>query len=213
MKIIMSLVLAIAACEREHQVHVLLGPDPVTPSQGFLCKQDADPSKLLLTAPAVFDGTTARFNMVVDIISLGGRLPGCRGEELVTACKNGACKLVAEDPSARRYCVPVQLAVSLVQDRAATMAKLTEQLRARAIVSNAPNGPVLLRAVATSQPCAELETPSNGSYAALDSARAVGCAYSCPAVLDDITGPISLSLDTLTDHCEQVVRVCTGFPL
>jgi len=47
----------------------------------------------------------------------------------------------------------------------------------------------------------------------IDPAQAVGCAYSCPAVLDDIDGPISLSLDTLNQQCEQQVRACAAFPM
>jgi len=203
---------ALAACHQEHEVKVLLGPDPSTPSQGFLCRQDADPSKLLLATPAIFDGATLRFNVVIDVLDLGGKLPGCRGEELVAACRGGTCSLPASDPGARRYCVPVQLPGALALDRPALMAALTQQLRSRPVTTDAPDRPVLIRAVATSQPCAQIEQPAGGSYPALDGDLAAGCAYSCPAVLDDIPGPISLSLDTLTEQCEQTVRLCARFP-
>jgi len=31
-------------------------------------------------------------------------------------------------------------------------------------------------------------------------------------VLDDIDGPVSLSLDVLDDQCESTVHACAGFP-
>jgi hypothetical protein len=203
-------VVVIAACQREHDLTVLLGPNATTASQGFTCKQDADPTKYLLQDPATFDGTTVHFNVVVDIVSFGGRLPGCRGEEIIQSCRSSPCTLVAS-PGVTRYCQPVSFPVTLANDRAKLMATITQQLAARPIIENAPNEPVMLRAVATSQPCSAITTPTNNTYPALDGSAAVGCAYSCPAVLDDVSGPISLSIDALDDQCESIVRVCAGF--
>jgi hypothetical protein len=202
--------LTITACERTHELKVLLGPDPVTPSQGFLCKQTASPNDYLIEKAVAGDGTI-QFNMVVDVITLGGKLPGCRGEEIVTACKAGACKLTAQSA---RYCVPIKFPTSLASDanRAQLMQSITQQLETQAIATNAPDGPVLIRAVATTQACDAVTTPQDGVYPSLDGSAAVGCAYSCPAILDDVDGPISLSMDTLTDQCEPTVRACAGFP-
>ena len=194
----------VAACQRTHELHVLLGPNADTPSAGFLCKQDADPGKLLLERSDVFDGQSVNVNLVVDIVSLGGHLPGCRGEEIVASCTPGTCSLAVA--RADRYCVPITFHVSLaISDRAALMREVTAELAKQPITSDAPNGPVLLRAVATSQSCDDIHA------GAIDPSLAVGCAYSCPAVLDDIAGPISLSLDVLDDQCESTVRACAGF--
>jgi hypothetical protein len=195
---------ATAACQRQHDVKILLGPDAVTPSAGFLCRQDADPDKLLLQRGDVLQGGSFTASMVVDIVSLGGKLPGCRGEEIITACQGHSCTLTTTP--ADRYCIRVTFDAALASDRAALMAQITAQLEARPITTDAPNGPVLLRAVATSQTCDDLAVHP------LDPALAVGCAYSCPAVLDDIAGPISLSLDVLTDQCESTVHACAAFP-
>jgi hypothetical protein len=201
----------VAGCTRERELQILLGPDPLTVSQGFQCTQDADPSKLLLQRPETFDGTMVRFNLIVDFLDLGGALPGCRGEELEAACKSRRCELIA--PGGERYCVPVAFGIALANDRVALMREITRQLRVRPITTNAPDRPVLIRAVATSQPCTpDVVTPVGGELVSLDPALAVGCAYSCPATLDSVSGPISLSLDTLDDRCELIVRGCAGFP-
>ena len=205
------LLVTLVACQREHEVTVLLGPNATTPSQGFLCKQDGAPTMYLLQTPATFDGAMVHFNLVVDIVSFGGRLPGCRGEEILEACRSSPCKL-ALPAGATRYCQPVSFPISLASDRAKLMESITKQLEARSIIDDAPNEPVLIRAVATSQPCSAITTPTNSTYPVLDGSLAVGCAYSCPAVLDDVSGPISLSLDALNDQCESTVRVCAGFP-
>lgn len=198
-------VVMLGGCQREHVLTVLLGPDPRTPSMGFLCRQDGNPTKLLVERPDVLVGSMVTTSFVVDIVSLGGRLPGCRGEEIIAACTTGDCELTGS--SETRYCQQVTFPASLARDRDALMQTITEQLHRAPIVSDAPNGPVMIRAVSTSQTCDELLTQ------AIDPAKAVGCAYSCPAVLDDIDGPISLSLDTLNAQCEQQVRACAAFPM
>jgi len=207
MRIVLAVVIAasLAACQREHTLQLLLGPDARTPSLGFLCRQDANPSKLLLERPDVVMDSTVTVSFVVDIVSLGGRLPGCRGEEIIAACADGNCSFATTGET--RYCKQVTFPVSLAKDRDGLMTSITEQLKEMPIVTDAPNGPVLIRAVSTAQTCMELATQ------AIDPAQAVGCAYSCPAVLDDIDGPISLSLDTLNQQCEQQVRACAAFPM
>ena len=79
------LVLALAACQQTHTVTLQLGPTGDTLTAGFACVQDADPSKLLASRAAQPDGSL-RFSIIVDVITLGGELPGCRGEELFAAC-------------------------------------------------------------------------------------------------------------------------------
>jgi hypothetical protein len=203
MKTILVALIAVAACQRTHELQVLLGPNADTPSAGFLCKQDADPTKLLLERPDVLSGKTVTFNVVVDIVSLGGHLPGCRGEEIVASCTPGTCTLAVD--RADRYCKKEMFDVSLASDRPTLMHQITADLAKMPIATDAPNGPVLLRAIATSQSCDDVHTGK------IDPTLAVGCAYSCPAVLDDIDGPISLSLDVLDDQCESTVRACAGF--
>ena len=70
---------------------------------------------------------------------------------------------------------------------------------------DAPDEPVLLAPSRQAEACNALSEEFNLN-------RLVGCAYSCPAQLDDVDGPISLSLDTLTRQCEREVKACAVFP-
>jgi hypothetical protein len=202
------LVLALAACQQTHTVTLQLGPTGDTLTAGFACVQDADPSKLLASRAAQPDGSL-RFSIIVDVITLGGELPGCRGEELFAACGDGACTIVPRDDGTR-YCQEVEVDAAAViaaidDDLEPLLDDIRTQLRVEPVTLDAPDEPVLIRAVATTEPCAALSP-------GFDLERLVGCAYSCPAQLDEVTGSIALSLDTLTRQCEREVKACAAFP-
>jgi hypothetical protein len=198
------LLLAIAGCQRTHEVSLRLGPNDSTITAGFLCVEDADPTKPLVNRALV--GQTFTFRVVIDVIEMSGQFPGCRGEELVTACKGGKCSIVKR-PDGTRYCEEVTFTTAdlAVADPRPLLQKIKGQLAMDAVSLNAPDAPVLIRAVATRQTCAELDAPFVDS-------ELIGCAYSCPAQLDGIDGPISLSLDVLDNTCEKEVRGCAKFP-
>lgn len=202
--------LVLAACQQAHTVTLQLGPSDDTLTQGFTCVQDADPTKLL--AQRGFDPSTGelRFQIVVDVISLGGALPGCRGEELFAACKDmGTCAIVPR-PDDRRFCVEIvvdaaSVTAALNKNLAPMLASIRQQLQSGgAVTLDAPNEPVIIRAVATTETCNQIDS---FAFDAL-----VGCAYSCPVQLDDVDGTIALSLDTLSNMCEKDVRACSVFP-
>lgn len=203
MRIALLLVIA-AACQQTHEISLRLGPNDGTVTAGFLCVQDADPTMPLFDRALV--GQTYTFRLVIDVIDLGGQFPGCRGEELVSACKGGKCKLVRR-PDGTRYCKEVTFdrADLAGPDLRPLLLELREQLGTEPVTSNAPDRPVILRAVATHQTCEELDAPFVDT-------ELLGCAYSCPAQLDGIDGPVSLSLDVLDTACEKVVRGCAKFP-
>jgi hypothetical protein len=195
--------LALLGCERTHDVSIRLGPDDQSVTTGFQCRRADD----TFIGDIALVGDRLKFNVVVDFIDLGGGVPGCRGEELVKTCKQpGACTIAGTT----RFCVPLDLPVALIgqADQKQLIALVHDQLVAQgAITTDAPNGPVLIRAVATTESCTAI-TP--GHPFAL--AQVIGCAYSCPVVLDEISGPVGLSLDVLDEHCEAQVKVCAGFP-
>ncbi len=207
MRSLLVLVLA-AACQEAHTVTLQLGPTDDTLTAGFACVQDADPAKLLAARAAQPDGGL-RFSITVDVITLGGKLPGCRGEELFAACGDGGCEIVPRGDGTR-FCRDLTIAASAVDaaindDLGPLLASIRSQLQAEPVTLDAPDVPVLLRAVATTEPC-------SANAADFDLLELVGCAYSCPAQLDDIDGPIALSLDTLTRQCEREVKACAVFP-
>lgn len=198
----------VVACQDAHTVTLQLGPTDDTLTAGFACVQDADPTALLAGRAAQPDGGL-RFSVVVDVITLGGELPGCRGEELFAACRDGGCEIVPREDGTR-FCRDITVPASVVtaamnDDLEPLLASLRSQLQAEPVTLDAPDVPVLLRAVATTEPCSAVAT-------AFDLQELVGCAYSCPAQLDEVDGPIALSLDTLTRQCEREVKACAAFP-
>jgi hypothetical protein len=187
-------VLALAACQQAHVVTLQLGPTEDTLTAGFACFQDAEPSKLL-AARALQPNGTLEFAIVVDVVTLGGQLPGCRGEELSAACVSGDCEVVPRDDGSR-YCRDITVdapavAAAMENDLGPMLESVRTQLRAEPVTLDAPDEPVLLRAVATVESCGALTSD-------FDLLRLVGCAYICPAQLEEVEGPISQSLDTLT---------------
>lgn len=201
--------LALAACQTAHVVTLQLGPNDDTLTAGFTCFQDAAMNKLLAARAIQADGAL-RFAIVVDVVSLGGQLPGCRGEELVAACPSGTCTIVPR-ADGTRYCRDITVdaaavASAIAMDLGPMLTSIRTQLRAEAVTVDAPNEPVVIRAVGTTESCLNVPTT-------FDSTRLIGCAYSCPVQLDQVDGPISLSLDTLTRACEREVRLCSLFPL
>jgi hypothetical protein len=208
---VLAAAIVLTACQRDHGVRVLLGPTEDSLTLGFRCVQDADPGKLLFTRAVT--GGEVRFNLVIDIVSFGDRFPGCRGEEILHTCDEASCSIPAHRDGSARFCLPVAFPLAVTQNEATLLATLRSQLDGQVVVDDAPDGPVTIRAVATTQPCAPIEDArADGTYPSLDGDLAVGCAYSCPLVLDEAQGSILLSFDTLTNRCEQGVRVCASFP-
>jgi len=196
-----SALAALAACEEHHNVTLLLGPNDTTLTVGFTCRDDS--GDLLLGQAR--EGNQLVFQLVFDTFDLGHQLPGCRGEELLASCDNHKCTRIG------RLCKTVKLPVNLGSSNpAATLAALHDQLGTEKLITDAPDDPIIVRAAATLQSCAELE-PEDGSLPALDPARAIGCAYSCPVVLDDLRGSLGMALDTLDDRCAPQVRACAKF--
>jgi hypothetical protein len=199
------LCIALVACQ-QHDVGVLLGPDSETLTIGFRCYRGVYPSTELMFQNAV-DVDTLRFALVVDLITIEHGFPGCRGEELITACADpGTCVLQTAD----RYCVDLAIPTAEVptDDEGAMLRRLASELREQApvIASDTPDTPVLVRAVATTDSCdVALSKP-------FVTANVLGCAYSCPVLLDEVDGTISLSLDVLNQYCETAVGLCAAFP-
>ena len=191
------------ACTERHQVELALGPADPGLSVGFRCLQDG--TDMLMIARSLKAGNLV-FSLVVDVIDLHGKVPGCRGEELLTSCEGGGCSIpVAYNPV--RFCRELVIPFINVDT---VRAALLEALQGAEIVHDAPDAAVLLRAVTTRQPCSEITGANAGEYVDLDVDLALGCAYSCPLQLDQTDGTVSLSLDTLSDRCESQVRLCAG---
>lgn len=185
----------LAGCSDHRTVTLLLGPDNSTLTAGFTCKDDA--GNLLLDQSRT-NGTYS-FQLVFETVDLGQTLPGCRGEEIHKVCTNQTCKRVSR--VCRSVHIPVSSKASDILD------SLHAQLDHPTLVPDAPDDPVVVRAVATLQSCSEV-MPQTGDYPKLDPDMAVGCAYSCPVVLGELKGSLGMALDTLDDQCGAEVRAC-----
>ncbi len=203
----------LVACDRHRDIQVLFGPTVTDLSIGFQCKDSLDNP---LLKRAIVDGTNkARFQLVVDLIGVGTRLPGCRGEEIIATCAaTGRCQL--QPPSVGRYCETVELDMSGIGDEASLLAQLRDKFHdteAGQIIEDAPDVPLIVRAVITLESCASIERIEQDSYQALVGDDALGCAYSCPFVPDTVVGSIVLGLDAVPLSCENNMRRCARFPV
>jgi hypothetical protein len=211
------MLLLLAACQVDHHVELLLGPNKDTPSAGFTCKDPANPTQLLIARGYTAADATLRFTLVVDVIDLGNVFPSCLGEDIMTACGSGGCQLSTQ-VAPKRFCEPV--AVPNITSSATAARQIDDYLAAMYpdVIDDAPHRPVIVRAVALlNADCRTLQAATDGVYPSLDPDQALGCAYSCPVSLDDAQGTISLGLDTAlagsgASACVQAVKVCAEFP-
>jgi hypothetical protein len=205
--------LSLAACQQAHVVTLQLGPSEDKLSVGFACREDPLPGMPnmmtpLLAARGIQPDGSLKFSMIVDVITLGGELPGCRGEELFSGCKDsGDCEIVPRADGSR-FCVEIEVSqqavtAAMADDLGPMLGEIRGRLDDEAVTFDAPDEPVMIRAVATVEPCVPDE---------LDFEQLIGCAYSCPAQLDEVDGPIALSLDAINDRCEFEVKACASFP-
>lgn len=172
------LLFLLVACQREHTVKILLGPGGA-PTEGLTCR----------APPRMVD-------VVVDVISIGGRVLGCRGEELLRSCASD-CVI------AQRECAVVDLRDGV--------ASALEQLADFAI-DNVPDDPVVIRVslfphLGTTPECAAYPIDAPLPTANMNT---IGCAYTCPAQLD-LVDEVTLSLDALGTNCGLAVDACAGF--
>jgi hypothetical protein len=211
-RLVLACVLLVA-CDRQRDIQVLFGPTVADLSIGFQCK-DANGDYLL--AKAIVPGTgKARFQLVVDLIGMGPRLPGCRGEEIIASCAaTGQCQL--QPPSVGRYCETVELDVAGLGNEASILAQLRDTFHdteAGRIIEDAPDVALIVRAVVTLESCASIERVEQDRYQPLVGTDALGCAYSCPFVPDTVQGSITLGLDGTEATCESNMRLCARFPV
>lgn len=213
MRLLACALLLIAACTREREVKLLFGPDGMSLTRGFRCLEDADPTDPTPNQPlfshAVVDGQLT-FSVVVDTVSLGDRFPGCRGEEIVESCVDSGCHVLwPMRDGVKRYCESIS--IPLTGDEGAVLDALVAKFSGATITTDAPSYPILFRGVATTQTCEEVLQAPDDVYVPLDPDLALGCAYTCPVLVDQITGPISMGFDALDYQCEEQVRACTSF--
>lgn len=182
--------------------HVRLAISPV----GFQCQEPGSPAPFLADR-LIAGARPPLLSLVVDFISLDG-LPDCRLPGLAGWCRSHPCAPIASARVCFSENLGSQLAMGAPPVGALTM--LVASLRGQPVSNNAPTVPLLVRLVATTQSCAELQ--QSGTLA-FDPNQLLGCAESCPVRLQDTDGDLQLDIDFLptgpTDHnCEGQVQLC-----
>jgi hypothetical protein len=194
----------LGSCNEVRQVRLTFGEEGEG-LDGFLCRvEDGD---YLLSKAVPPSGGPVPSSLVIDFVRLGG-LPGCRSGQLIRWCADHDCAVMPE----HRVCLPAPLPDITGLARSAAREQIREALRnlsGSTVASEAPDEFIIVRATATLQPCEELLVSST-AVQPLRQEELVGCAYSCPALLDAIEGDVYLGFDTLTEQCAQGVRVCAS---
>jgi hypothetical protein len=194
----------LASCDEVRQVRLTFGEEGEG-LDGFLCREP-DGSYLLSHAVPPSGGAVPS-SLVIDFVRLGG-LPGCRSGQLIHWCADHDCAVIPE----HRVCLPAPLPDITGLPRPEAREQIREALRnlsGDTVASQAPDDFVIVRATATLQPCDEL-LASGGAVPTMKEEELVGCAYSCPVLLNAIEDDVYLGFDTLTEQCAQGVHVCAS---
>jgi len=207
MRIILVFAL-VAACARDNKLVLQLGSHPNQPSAGFLCADPDQPSTPLF-GRTILQGNYD-FTFVIDLFQFHDVLPSCFGDDIISTCNTDGCA------RAQRSCIHV-VVPRMTGDNSSTVAqRITDYLQAHAstVFASPPDGAVMIRIVATT--ARDLTGDACPSYV-LASDNVVGCAYSCPEVLDDISGTLQVGIATSSDlgdpsACVAAIDACATFP-
>jgi hypothetical protein len=200
------LVLSLSACSVQRNVSLTFGSEGEG-LDGFMCRDSQ--GQFLLDRVRDGDGGVRQAALVFDFVRLGG-VPGCRTGQLVKWCATRECKPLRQ----ARACVPVALppVTPMIKREDLRLAVLDamKQARSTGVLDDAPDEFVIVRAVGTLQSCEAMTAkPEDVELPGFDKTALLGCAYSCPVLLDRVEQDVYLGFETLTVQCEQGVRICS----
>lgn len=181
-----------AACDAEqHNLEVVLDS-----YDGFACVEDQE----LLSCDIAGGGC-----LVLDVIDVPG-LPNCRENSLIGACEDGSCSVSArallDMSDVSCPCPGVDDGGPLEQGEAILDALNGLLSSSGPTLADVPDGSVVVRLVATTQSCEELREGQEPDLSArFEPVGVRGCAYSCPAILDDVDETIHLGLTGFPSSC------------
>ncbi len=195
------------ACVGEEINDIHLAVDTV----GFACGETLPDGTNRLMVARAYDPATAtgEINLVVDYLRFDG-LPSCRANRLVTICEEGGCPIVHRDcKSLNAEAVLSHIEGDFTEDKA--IQALGAELSSDPLVTAAaPDGVVMIRVVATAQSCESL-LPPDGSFPYFGCDRLLGCGYSCPGQLDQVSGDVEVGLETFGAPCTPaMVSICSA---
>ncbi|MBL8683486.1 MAG: hypothetical protein JNK05_30230 [Myxococcales bacterium] len=195
---------ALSTCARTRTVALSYGP----PSNysGLDCVEDAT-NRTPLVSRAVTNGAVT---FVVDFFDVPANI-NATGEVLLRACGGGRCTPIAR----RRSTIEIRgadLGLGPNVSGPDVVRAVSRALATTPVTRNAPDGTVILRVVATTQPASELDAlDGSGRYASFVPSKLVGCSITPPVDFDSTESPVFLSLPIFGDPCELAqVALCAG---
>ncbi len=206
------LLLSLAACPQYRTADLNFGTEGEG-LDGFLCKNKDD--SYVLDRLGTTSGV-ASASIVADLVGLENGQPGCRTGQLIKWCARGDGGHDCRPLPKRRVCVSGELPTGISDagredQRGMVLASLRASLTGKRMITDAPDEFVMVRIVATKQPCDEIAPPS-GETPDFDRNQLLGCAYSCPVLLDR-ADDVYLGFDGFVGQCEQGVRICASSTL
>jgi hypothetical protein len=147
---------------------------------GFVCREPS--SKEYLAQRAV---DRRRVTFVVDYIALHGA-PKCDSQSLEDWCSGHSCTVIG------RSCFERALDATRASKSTQSVADAYARVRGERLTATVPPEPVLVRVVGTTEPCATVAATSSSPFAC---DALVGCAASCPVLLEGLDGPVEVNLD------------------
>jgi hypothetical protein len=170
---------AAPACAHENEVDLLWHRSERDQVYGFDCMEAT--SRI-----------TAEVGISIEIVRVRGA-PHCDGLALFDYCTEpGRCTVLS------RHCEP------LVAAGFDSVGAALDSLDGRVVTRDAPDGTVVVRAVATADGC-----PAEPPPATVAAERVLGCAYSCPVQLDLVSGPLELTFEHVPgEACLPRIEAC-----
>lgn len=185
---------ALSTCARARTVNVSIGGPA---RYDLVACVESNASRTPLTQRAI-DARTITF--VADFFATSAGI-NATSEVLLRACGSGNC----EPLPGRRAVFSVRMSdVALpANPTVAEWGRAASQALSRwPVTDNAPDGLIIMRLVATTQPEAALmQLDARGRYGRLETDALVGCAISPPVDFDAISSTVYLSLPAFGDPC------------
>lgn len=191
--------LSLGACVQERTVTIEFS-EVGDGTAGFRCRTSDGTSALAQRVGR----TGGEFSLVIDFLSLGPVLPGCRPSQLLNHCKAAGCQTVM------RRCVAAHVDLQSAGSFEERARMALSDVAGLEITDDAPDGAVLIRVVASIQPCGDLTGGASPDERPFDAGQLIGCAHSCPVILDAAPETVLVDLSTLSRDCESDVVACAS---
>ena len=180
--------IGLTACAAQHEVELDL-----TSRRALSCVEDDGSAQLVVARAQTPLNRDRDLVYVFDFVTMSG-FPRCGAGSIADFCTGDSCALRA--PTRRCVRIPreqVELVLRTHPESLPTPIDFVPTEALGALLVDAPDGALLIRLVATMEDASLL--CDGAPLHRFDPALLLGCAYSCPVVLDDAREPVAIDLD------------------